>query len=113
MVFGRKKKNETGSVKLARTAGRMAGKAVRTGRKAAAAVGEASRATQATAGKVKATVINARDAARRAVARRKVRKTLSQAGDSLKTVGKVAAIAGASAAAAATVSEIVKRRRKA
>ena len=47
------------------------------------------------------------------MARRKARKTLEHARRSLKTVGKAAAVAGLTAAAAATASEIVKRRRNA
>jgi hypothetical protein len=38
---------------------------------------------------------------------------MERVGRSLKTVGKAAAVAGLSAAAAATVSEIVKNRRNA
>jgi hypothetical protein len=109
MLFARKK--ETTATKLARAAGRVAGKAVRTGGKAAAAASVAGRATGRTAGKVADAVSRTRKAVRRAAARRKVRKTLAEAGRSLKAVGKTAAVAGLAVAAAATVSEIVKRRR--
>ena len=54
MVWRRKK--ETTEVKVARAAGRMAGKAVRTGGKAAAAATEAGRATRRTAAKLAAAV---------------------------------------------------------
>jgi len=49
--------------------------------------------------------------AKRAVAKRRLRKTLQTTGRSLKTVGKAVAVAGLTAAAAATVSEIARRRR--
>ena len=90
MIF--RKKKETTEVKIARTAGRAAGKVART------------------AGKVADAVSRTNKAARRALARRKTRKTLERARRSLKTVGKAVAVAGLSAAAAATASELLKRR---
>jgi hypothetical protein len=103
-------KKEPGTSKLARAAGRLAGKAVRTTGTTAAAMTVAGRATRRTAGTIASAVSRTRQAARRAVARRRVRKTLAQAGGSLKTAGKVAAVAGLAAAAAATMS-VVKRLR--
>lgn len=93
MRFFRKK--ESTATKVARTTGALAGKAVRTGKKTAAAVTAAGLA------------------ARRAMARRKARKTLAKAGRSMKTAGKVAAVAGLAAAAAFTASEALKRQRNA
>jgi hypothetical protein len=110
MVFGFKKK-ETTEVKIARAAGKVAGRAVRTGKKAAATASTAARATRRAAGKVADRVTRTRNAAKRAVARRRLRKTLQTTGGVLKTVGKAATVAGLTAAAAATVSEIARRRR--
>ena len=108
MLF--RKKKEPTAVKIARTAGRVAGTAVRTARKAADVATAAGRASRRTADQVAGAVSRTRKAARRALARRKVKKTLEHARHSLKTVGKAAAVAGLTAAVAATASELVKRR---
>jgi len=109
MVFKRKK--ETTEAKVARTAGGLAGKTVRAGRKTAAAAAKARRSTRRAVGQVTAAVSRARTKARRAAARRKVRKTLRGAGRKLKSAGKAAAIVGLGTAAAATAATIAGRRR--
>lgn len=105
MVFRRKK--ETTAVQIARVAGKLAGKAVRTGGKVAVTAVAATRATRTMVANVGDAVSQARNAAKRSAARRRRRKALQSAGRTLKTAGKAAAVVGLAAA----VSEIARRRR--
>ena len=106
-MFFKKKKEDTG-VKLARAAGRTAGKVARNAGKVAVVAGRVGRQT---AVEVAGAVSRTNQAARKALARRKTRKKLERVRGSLKTVGKAAAAAGLSVAAAAAASGLLKRRR--
>lgn len=109
MIF--KKKKETTEAKIARAAGRTAGKAVRTGRKAAATARAATSATRKLAAQATDAVSRTRAAVKAAAARRRRRKTMEKIGGRLKTAGKAVAVAGLTAAAAAGISQVAKRRR--
>jgi hypothetical protein len=101
MIF-RKKKEDT-SVKVARAAGRTAGKVVRNAEKAAVVAGRVGRRT---ATEIADAVSRTNQAARKALARRRTRKKLERVRGSL-----TAAAAGLSVAAAAAATGLLKRRR--